>query len=50
LLLFDEGFSRLQITGFVLLLGGIYLGARSEHGNSPAARVEARTPQKSANE
>jgi drug/metabolite transporter (DMT)-like permease len=50
LMLFDEGFSRLQIAGFVLLLGGIYLGARSEHGNSPAARVEARTPQKSANE
>jgi drug/metabolite transporter (DMT)-like permease len=30
LLLFDEGFSRLQIAGFVLLLGGIYLGARGE--------------------
>ena len=50
LMLFDEGFSRLQIAGFVLLLGGIYLGARSEQGNSPAARVEPRTPQKSANE
>ncbi|MEK7753674.1 MAG: DMT family transporter [Acidobacteriota bacterium] len=30
LILFDEGFSRLQIIGFVLLLAGIFLGARSE--------------------
>ena len=30
LILFDEGFSFLQIVGFVLLLVGIYLGARSE--------------------
>jgi len=48
LLLFDEGFSRLQIAGFVLLLAGIYLGARSEQGNSPAP-VKTRTPQESAN-
>lgn len=31
LLLFDEGFSRLQIIGFVLLLCGIYLGARESN-------------------
>jgi drug/metabolite transporter (DMT)-like permease len=49
-MLFDEGFSRLQIAGFVLLLGGIYLGARSEHGDGSAARVEPGAPQKSANE
>lgn len=48
LLLFDEGFSRLQIAGFVLLLGGIYLGARSEHRSGPAVQVEPGTPQKSA--
>lgn len=45
LMLFDEGFSRLQITGFVLLLGGIYLGARSEHGGGSAAWVKPCAPQ-----
>jgi drug/metabolite transporter (DMT)-like permease len=48
LLLFDEGFSPMQITGFVLLLGGIYLGARSEYGNDSSARAESRAPQESA--
>jgi drug/metabolite transporter (DMT)-like permease len=49
LLLFDEGFSRLQIAGFVLLLAGIYLGARNEQGTIPAP-VKTRTSQESANE
>jgi drug/metabolite transporter (DMT)-like permease len=40
LLLFDEGFSGMQISGFALLLCGIYIGARSEQGNSHAAAVE----------
>ena len=34
LLLFGEGFSPLQITGFMALLTGIYLAARSEQGRS----------------
>jgi drug/metabolite transporter (DMT)-like permease len=41
LLLFDEGFSRLQIAGFVLLLGGIYLGARGEQGIGANAKVKS---------
>jgi drug/metabolite transporter (DMT)-like permease len=42
LLLFDEGFSMLQIGGFRLLLAGIYLGARSEPGaNATAASAPA---------
>lgn len=49
LMLFDEGFSRLQIAGFVLLLGGIYLGARGEQGIGSAATVKPCTPQKSTN-
>ncbi|MBE0626269.1 MAG: DMT family transporter [Burkholderiales bacterium] len=36
LLLFDEGFSSLQIAGFVLLLIAIYLGARSEQRSNQA--------------
>ncbi|MBS1219774.1 MAG: hypothetical protein H6R21_2907 [Proteobacteria bacterium] len=47
LILFDEGFSSLQICGFVLLLTGIYLGARSEQGSS--AKVESGAAQESAN-
>lgn len=35
LLLFGEGFSPLQISGFTLLFAGIYLGARSEQSASP---------------
>jgi drug/metabolite transporter (DMT)-like permease len=50
LLLFDEGFSGLQISGFILLLCGIYIGARSEHGNNPIAAVEPLPSQKPANE
>lgn len=49
LMLFDEGFSPLQISGFVLLLCGIYVGARSGHGDGSAARLKRGAPQKSAN-
>lgn len=49
LLLFDEGFSGLQICGFVLLLAGIYLGARSEQGAGAAAKVNSGAAQESAN-
>lgn len=50
LLLFDEGFSRLQIAGFALLLVGIYLGARSERGNGSASRAGPRAPRECAND
>jgi len=49
LLLFDEGFSGLQICGFVLLLAGIYLGARSEQRAGAAAKVNSGAAQESAN-
>jgi drug/metabolite transporter (DMT)-like permease len=50
LVLFDEGFSLPQIAGFVLLLAGIYLGARSETGIDVRAAAEPRGPEKRANE
>jgi drug/metabolite transporter (DMT)-like permease len=50
LALFDEGFSRLQIAGFVLLLVGIYLGARSETGIDVRAAAAVPGPEKRANE
>ncbi len=50
LLLFDEGFSSLQIAGFALLLLGIYLGARSEQRIAPAAALESQLPAKAAND
>ena len=50
LILFDEGFSGLQIAGFVLLLGGIYLGARSEHADGSVARVAPDAPKRTAND
>ena len=50
LILFDEGFSQLQIAGFALLLVGIYLGARSEHRIVPVAAVEPPMPPKAVNE
>jgi drug/metabolite transporter (DMT)-like permease len=48
LVLFDEGFSRLQIAGFILLLIGIFLGARSEAGNAAGAGFEPGDPRESA--
>lgn len=49
LFLFDEGFSGLQICGFLLLLAGIYLGARSEQGSGAGAGVSSGKAQQSAN-
>ena len=40
LVLFGEGFSPLQITGFIALLTGIYLAARSERSTPPARPVQ----------
>ena len=49
LILFDEGFSTLQIAGFSFLLVGIYLGARSEQQIGPAATVESPASPKGTN-
>ena len=49
LILFDEGFSTLQIAGFTFLLVGIYLGARSEQQIDPAAMVESPDSPKGTN-
>jgi drug/metabolite transporter (DMT)-like permease len=41
LILFDEGFSSLQVLGFALLLTGIYVGARSEQGAAASVKSSA---------
>jgi drug/metabolite transporter (DMT)-like permease len=49
LVLFDEGLSQLQVAGFVLLLAGIFLGARSERGIDSFAKGEPSARHESAN-
>jgi drug/metabolite transporter (DMT)-like permease len=49
LFLFGEGFSVLQVCGFVLLLAGIYLGARSEQGAGATAKLKSAAAQESNN-